>query len=94
MPLVADDRDPDQIIRDLRDRIEELEPSLRDWKDMAMKYRSCLDDLRKASECVEGTSRTEDCACGHESCDITSGAWMGLDKAIKDARRILDLPIY
>ena len=43
IPLIADDRDPDQIIRELRDRIEELEPSLRDWKDMAMKYRTALD---------------------------------------------------
>ena len=40
--LEADPRDPDQIIRDLQDRIEELEPSLRDWKDMAMKYREAL----------------------------------------------------
>ena len=92
MPLIADDRDPDQIIRDLRDRIEELEPSLRDWRDMAMKYRAALDDLRKASECVEGTARTEDCACGYENCDITSGVWMGLDKSLKATRQILDLP--
>ena len=41
--FVSDDRDPDEIIRALRDRIEELEPSLRDWKDMAMKYRLVLD---------------------------------------------------
>jgi len=75
-------------------RIKELEPSLRDWKDMAMKYRAALDDLRKSAECVEGTSRTEDCACGYENCDITSGAWMALDKSLKATRLILDLPGY
>ena len=41
--LVADDRDPDEIIRALRDRIDELEPSLCDWKDMAMNYRVVLE---------------------------------------------------
>ncbi len=50
--LQADDRDPDQIIRDLRDRIEELEPSLRDWKDMAMKYRAALDRAEKAFDAI------------------------------------------
>lgn len=50
--LKLDPRDPDQIIRDLRDRIEELEPALADWKGMAMKYRAERGRFREALEMI------------------------------------------
>jgi hypothetical protein len=73
MPLVSDDRDPDQIIRDLRDRIEELESGVSDWKAMAMKFRSALEfyanrDNWRRTQSLAGTgnqySKIEvDCDC-------------------------------
>ena len=60
--LQADPRDPDQIIRDLRDRIEELEPSLADWKGMAMKYRAALEKIATPGPCC----------CGDPNCDANS----------------------
>lgn len=42
MRLIAEDRDPDQIIRDLNDRIDELEGVRDELSTIACRYRALL----------------------------------------------------